>query len=143
MSLFNQGNLLLLLLAMKRIAILSLTAFYLLLTTGMFVCTMHCSAESLMTKVPMQMSSKKTDHCKNDKDCDCCKKHSSFVIKENLKPDFTIQFGQQPISTIPTQYLINYRAIETITTATAQINGKAPPGKTGHFISILFCSLLI
>ncbi|TWI95060.1 hypothetical protein JN11_04489 [Mucilaginibacter frigoritolerans] len=128
---------------MKRIAVIGLTAFYLLLTTGMFVCTMHCSAEGLMAKASMQMSGNKTDHCKSDKPCDCCKKHGSFVIKENIKPDFTIQFGQHPASIAPTQHLINYQAVAIIANVDTQISGKAPPWKSGRSISILFRSLLI
>jgi hypothetical protein len=128
---------------MKRIAVIGLTAFYLLLTTGMFVCTMHCSAESLMAKTAMQMTGNKTDHCKSDKGCDCCKKHSSFIIKENLKPDFSVQFGQQPASVAPIQYLINYQAVATITDLHTRISGKAPPWKSGRSISILFRSLQI
>lgn len=89
------------------------------------------------------MSGNKTDHCKSDKPCDCCKKHGSFVIKENIKPDFTIQFGQHPASIAPTQHLINYQAVAIIANVDTQISGKAPPWKSGRSISILFRSLLI
>jgi hypothetical protein len=138
MALYKRDNLLLLLLTMKRIAVIGFTAFYLLLTTGMFVCTMHCSAESVMTKATMQMAGNK-----GEKGCDCCKKHGSFVIKENLKPDFTVQFGQQSISVIPSQYTINYQAIAPVINAEELVNGKAPPWKSGRSISIRFRSFLI
>ncbi len=83
------------------------------------------------------------DHCKSDKDCDCCKKHGSFIIKENIKPGFVIQFGQQPTAVNPVQYLNSYPAIAVINNADTRISGEAPPGKSGRSIAILFRSLLI
>ena len=75
---------------MKNIAILLLTSFYLLITTGIFVCAVHCSAEALTAKSSMKMQHHsccaKMDHRKENKGSGCCKKHGAFLVKENLKP---------------------------------------------------------
>lgn len=133
---------------MKRAAIITMTVFYLLLTTGMFVCIVHCGAQSLLEKPSIAMAhtgmaghgSKK--HCDGDKDCGCCKKHGAYVIKENLKPGSELQFAQIGYCAglpVTAYYSFNISYISN----TTRVNGKAPPGKTGKLISIQFCSLQI
>jgi hypothetical protein len=81
--------------AMKKTAILGITAFYLLLTSGMLVCAAHCTTEKLLVKHGMQMASvNPCKHCNNCKKSGCSKKHGNFVIKENLKPGYDIHFVQ-------------------------------------------------
>jgi hypothetical protein len=128
---------------MKKAAVIVMAAFYLLLTTGMFVCILHCTANVFVSKPLMVMdnapSSKKecTKH-----NCDCCKKHGEYVIKENLKPAPIAQFS--PVAVLityatpqgrftPKQRLTNY--------AWAHI--KAPPGISGKAKSIQLRSLQI
>ena len=134
---------------MKRAAVLSIAAFYLLLTTGMFVCLVHCTGESLMGhKMAMQALNHNASHhhhkhsSKSD-DCDCCKKHGNYVIKENIKP-----VGVDALS--PAIAIIN-RPFESIPAATHYIVlntfklslGKAPPGLSGKAIAIQQRSLQI
>jgi len=134
---------------MKRAAVLSIAAFYLLLTTGMFVCLVHCTGKSLMgNKMAMQAMSHKASHhhhkhgAKSD-DCDCCKKHGNYVIKENIKPAGIDE--QLPFLAIVT------RSFQSIPAATHYIVlntfklslGKAPPGLSGKAIAIQQRSLQI
>ena len=129
---------------MKRTAILTLTAFYLLLTSGRFVCAVHCGVEKLVAKPGMQMACEKSC-CKQQRNCknnDCSKTHGSFVIKENLKPVTEVQFVQNSVSVLPIQrpkFLLTdisgyHPLFET---------GKAPPGISGKLIFIKLHSLLI
>ena len=124
---------------MKKAVAFSMAAFYLLLTTGMFVCIVHCTAESLTVKSGMASSH---NHCKKDKDCDCCKKHGSYVIRENIKPgsDFRVLL---PASSICYEQLpdLIYQQIKQNNISCT--NSHAPPGKSGKVISIRFHSLQI
>jgi len=132
---------------MKKAAIFSITAFYLLLTTGMFVCMVHCAAETLLAKQGMQMAGSATHgHQKNDcgmgKDCDCCKKHGSYIVKENLKPGNDVQLVH--IATLtPHIQIADFRLTVSIHNNLSWANSNAPPGKSGKAISIQYCSLLI
>ena len=133
---------------MKKAAIFSITAFYLLLTTGMFVCIVHCAAEKFLTKPAMTMAgadmhmhgAKK--HCDDGKDCDCCKKHGTYVVKENLKPSFELQFTQTAVL-VHQQLIVGYINYNVSISHALWFNGKAPPGKSGRSISILFRSLQV
>ncbi len=135
---------------MKRAAVLSIAAFYLLLTTGMFVCLVHCTGESLMgNKMAMQAMDHKAAHhhhhkhsSKND-DCDCCKKHGNYVIKENIKPvgvdaqSPSLAIISQPFQSIST-------ATQYVVLNTFKLSlGKAPPGLSGKAIAIQQRSLQI
>ncbi|MBB6111606.1 hypothetical protein [Mucilaginibacter lappiensis] len=134
---------------MKRAAVLSIAAFYLLLTTGMFVCLVHCTGQSLMgNKMAMHAMNQKASHhhhkhsTKSD-DCDCCKSHGNYVIKENIKPAGVDE--QSPLMAIIT------RPFQSIPAATHYIvlntvklsYGKAPPGLSGKAIAIQQRSLQI
>jgi hypothetical protein len=130
---------------MKKAAILSITAFYLLLTTGMFVCIVHCSAEAMIIKPVMHLAyagHHHKDSCKSGKDCDCCKKHGTYIIKENIKP--VASFDSQQFAIIIDHPLIENFIQEYPTTATlAWRDSNAPPWKSGKAISIQFRSLQI
>ena len=130
---------------MKRLAILSITAFYLLLTTGMFVCVVHCAAENLAIKPAMPMAGamhQDKKHCAEKKDCDCCRKHGSFIIKESIRPATDLQFVQTAI-------LVRHAEIAgfLLNASFDQDNllheSNAPPGRSGRFILIQNRSLLI
>jgi hypothetical protein len=129
---------------MKKAAIIGMATFYLLLTTGMFVCMVHCAAESLTSKPAMAMGhgNKHKKQCAGGSDCDCCKKHGEYVVKENLKPGSDLQFSTVAVllgHTIPAG-LFTPRARLTNYTWT---DSKAPPGKSGKLISIQFRTLQI
>jgi len=130
---------------MKKAAIFSMAAFYLLLTTGMFVCIVHCAAESMVKKPAMAMAHNHSHQSKkhrNSSGCDCCKQHGAYVVKENLKPGFDYQFS-------PTAVLIAFAVPEGLFTTKQQLTNycwadtKAPPGKSGRALSIQLRSLQI
>jgi hypothetical protein len=135
---------------MKKTAILSIAAFYLLLTTGMFVCLIHCAGESVFQpKMVMQAMNHATHHGKHhqhntkDKDCDCCNKHSNYVIKENIKPA-TVDVQAPQLAALPRQF--NYVPVTDAYTALNILPlpyGKAPPGISGKALSIQLRSLQI
>jgi len=130
---------------MKKAAILSMAAFYLLLNTGMFVCIVHCSAETLAAKPAMHMANRghaSKMHCNNSKNCDCCKKHGSYVIKENIKPYFEWRFSPgvgMANNLITPASLLPAREISGI----PWTNINAPPGMTGKDIFLKIHSLRI
>lgn len=129
---------------MKKAAVFGMAAFYLLLTTGMFVCMVHCAAEGLVKKPAMAMehNHQPKKQCARGSDCGCCKQHGEYVVKENLKPGFDYQFS--PIAT-----LVAYAVPEGFFTPKRQPTNyswtdiKAPPGKSGKTISIQLRSLQI
>jgi len=133
---------------MKKAAVLSLTAFYLLLTTGMYVCLMHCSAEylkagSVTHMASMDASSHSQKTCTKDKNCDCCKNHGSYVVKENLKPASDFRFSKTELAITKTELpVLSLRAPDFSNTVT-RTNDHAPPWKSGRIILTDICSLKI
>ena len=129
---------------MKKAAVFSMAAFYLLLTTGMFVCMVHCAAQSLVKKPAMVMgrSHQPKKACSHGSDCGCCKQHGEYVVKENLKPGFDYQFSA-------TAVLVAYAIPQGLFTPKQQLTNyswadcKAPPGKSGKALSIQLRSLQI
>ncbi|MBS1527337.1 MAG: hypothetical protein JST19_16915 [Bacteroidetes bacterium] len=133
---------------MKKIAVFCLATFYLLLTTGMFVCIVHCSAQWFLERPALALAhhdSHAQHHhkgCGKDKDCDCCKKHGSYAVKENIKP--ALDFPFTPVAKI--DYRVDLRDItfrEPVIINSSWTDSNAPPAASGKDISIRFCSLLI
>jgi len=127
---------------MKKAAVLSITAFYLLLTTGMFVCMVHCTAENMVAKpaMTMLMDHHGKDCCKNDHDCG--KKHGNYVIKENIKTATEVQFAQTALPT-PRFELAGFVVTVPFVQTTLPQQTKAPPDKSGRAIIIQNHSFLI
>lgn len=129
---------------MKKAAALCLTAFYLLLTSGMFVCAVHCTTEKLVNKQCMQMAGTPGKCCADKSKGDgCCKKHANFVIKENVKPGYQIRFSLPLLTFLPVKPIGVTFEPAAFTPIASMNNGNDPPGKSGKAISIRFCSLLI
>jgi hypothetical protein len=134
---------------MKRTAVLSIAAFYLLLTTGMYVCILHCTAEYFIhPKIAMHddcdeaHEGKEHKPCKDKDSCDCCKKHGAYVIKENIKPAADFQYLQFAV-TIDHPVIVNFIQVYPAATTLVWTNSHAPPWKSGKDISIQFRSLQI
>jgi len=126
---------------MKKAAILSITAFYLLLTTGMFVCAVHRAAKSIAAKPEMAMGNHNKDCCKNDGK-DCSKKHGNYVIKENIKPATEVQFMQTALP-VPHLQFRDFVAAVHLVQVTLPQQTKAPPDRSGKAIIIQNHTFLI
>ena len=139
---------------MKKAAIFSIAAFYLLLTTGMFVCIVHCAGEyffhpqiALHDDHDEDHEAKENHHgkekdCKGDKDCSCCNKHDNFVIKENFKPGLDLDAPQIAILSHHSSF-VNLITDYPVVRFAAWQQSNAPPGLSGKSIIIKFRSLLL
>jgi hypothetical protein len=134
---------------MKKAAILSIAAFYLLLTTGMYVCILHCTAEYFVRpKIAMHddcdeaHEGKEHKPCKDNDGCDCCKKHGAYVIKENIKPANDFQSVQVAVA-IDHPVIVNFIQEYPAAITLVWTDSHAPPWKSGKDISIQFRSLQI
>ncbi|HZY36957.1 MAG TPA: hypothetical protein VFE53_09930 [Mucilaginibacter sp.] len=130
---------------MKRTAIFTLTAFYLLLTSGTFVCAVHCSLARLEVQPEMQMAGTPScsKPCCADKQHNCTKKHGNFSIKENIQPGYSIRMHMPLLTLNYSPYALPYTS-QIIQQPSGIISraGKAPPG-SGKLTAITFRSLLI
>jgi len=133
---------------MKKNAAIVLAAFYLLLSTGMYVCTFSCGSELVIDLITFgtckqhQHESKKMD-CNGEEDCPCCKKHGNYTVKENIKPVINNQVPEIPLVTeildsfsFQSNYLFG-----TLSVAWPNSNSPPPGGSTPVYIKIR--SLLI
>jgi len=132
-----------------------MAAFYLLLTTGMYVCFVSCGSNhirELLSAVAThekhhessgQACHKGEKNCKGDKDCDCCKKHGNYTVKENIKPECDFLHLEVPVIAETTFYFdfLNNQTI-IITSVTLPKSNAPPPGITSP-IFIKVRSLLI
>ena len=112
---------------MRKINAISMAAFYLLLTTGVFACLLHCTEMYLFqSKVAAESHHNETkdnghgdkghakngkeskdDDCGAGKDCDCCvKDHGLYLVKENLKDNFRLQIACLTVGVVPAPYFI-------------------------------------
>jgi hypothetical protein len=131
---------------MKKALSIALASFYLLLTTGMFVCLVHCGAEYFWgdKAMPMQQMAMGTQkHAKNDDKCGCCKQHGNFVVKENIKPGLSLHFSLPVVAIVPLWAVPSFNNGLPTNELALFMQGKAPPGLSGRQISIQHCSLLI
>lgn len=142
---------------MKKFAALSLASFYLLLTTGMFVCLVSCGTSNLIGLLASNVSSE--SHCRNEKEnhcqeegkkpcngeegCSCCKQHGAFTVKENIKPDSKFQLLEIPVITDEIVCLISYTCDKFKTNTDTWPEGNAPPGVVKEPLYISNRSLLI
>lgn len=142
---------------MKKFAALSFASFYLLLTTGMFVCLVSCGTSHLMKLVALNVSSESHCHkenethceekseepCDGNKDCSCCKQHGTFTVKANIKPDSNFHVLEIPIIAENIACLISYIGYTFETSTDAWPEGNAPPGAVKEPLYISNRSLLI
>jgi hypothetical protein len=126
---------------MRKTCAISFAAFYLLLTTGMFVCIVHCAGEYLLKP---QVSnnhhseeakshdegkphSDEKEPCSKDKDCKCCDQHGQYAISENIQSAGSPLFCVIAILTFPTDSkdLFNFhKEVKSMDWP----KGNAPPG---------------
>jgi hypothetical protein len=83
---------------MKKAAIIMLTAFYLLLTTGIYGCILACANVTLNPKTQLEMSlsnaceAQHNEHARTVNVHSCCGNQSSFVIREHQEWSAEQQF---------------------------------------------------
>lgn len=117
---------------MKKIGALSFAAFYLMLTTGLFVCLLHCamaSSFSLEDTTAHQEAKIVTGTVVLDKDCDCCEHHGEYAVKENAKTSATAGLKTRYVWSAVSQqvfsYLIRTESVENIGKWTAHTSSPA------------------
>ena len=83
---------------MKKAAILTITACYLLLTTGIYVCLLACASAAPIAKTAMEMShdsaceTQSNAHTNTVKFHSCCANNDSFVSKEHQEQGAELKF---------------------------------------------------
>jgi hypothetical protein len=138
---------------MKKFAIGSIAAFYLLLTTGMFVCIVHCAGDyffhpQIALHEDHEEEHERKDHhgkekdCKGDKDCSCCNTHDNFVVKENFKPGLDFSAPEVAVLT-HYSFFVNLITDYPVVRFAAWQQSNAPPGLSGQSIIIKLRTLLI
>ena len=117
---------------MKKIGALSFAAFYLMLTTGLFVCLLHCamaSGFSLENTADHQEAKIPTGTVVLDKDCDCCEHHGEYAVKENAKTSATAGLKTRSVLSAISQqvfsYLIRTESVSNIGEWTAHTSSPA------------------
>lgn len=101
---------------MRKLCALGLTTFYLLLTTGVYACLLHCTTEYLSSHLGkvQEIHQSDQDHGKGQEkdeddcrsgDCDCCYHHGVYVVKENFSPAFDFQFSIAHVALVPLSQL--------------------------------------
>ena len=153
---------------MRKFGAFGLAAFYLLLTTGMFVCLVHCSAEYLFGKTTTeviahqdddhdhetlpaagkhQAHEKGKDHkksCGEGKDCSCCNKHDNYVIKENSSAAPELQLSTMQVAAFPAAYQSGLALqIGIYQEKVSWLNATGPPRSKSQSLFIKYRSLLI
>ncbi|HTN20716.1 MAG TPA: hypothetical protein VL125_09585 [Pelobium sp.] len=126
---------------MRNTCAISFAAFYLLLTTGMYVCILHCTGEYLFTlpasnhhyseEAKPHDETKPHSHekgpCSKDEDCKCCNQHNQYAISENIQTAGSPFFSAIAILSFanPTKdFFSAYRELKPIDWP----KGNAPPG---------------
>jgi len=126
---------------MRKTCAISFAAFYLLLTTGMFVCIVHCAGEYILKpqvsnnhhseKAKSHHEAKphslKKEPCSKDKDCKCCDQHGQYAINENIQSTSSPFFAAVAILTFPSgtkDLFILHREGKSMDWP----KGNAPPG---------------
>lgn len=154
---------------MKKISAISVAAFYLLLTTGLYVCILHCTADYFLgthQNIAASQSTgnkhgdgesdhhqEKSDHhgkksekddkeCGGDANCSCCNQHGQYAIKENIQTSAKIHLAVATLTLGQTSILTNANPSTEILDMTWP-HGNAPPFSPKKPIYISNRSLLI
>jgi len=133
---------------LKRITVFGLLAFFLVLNSGMLLCSVHCCIASMVTKPQLQMAGSPCKmHCskctQQNKNQDCSKKHGNLSIKENIQPGYSIRM-HMPLLTMLQSPFLHFNAFPAAQPLVAEVSaGKAPPGIAGISLTIRYRNLLI
>jgi hypothetical protein len=154
---------------MRKFGAISLAAFYMLLTTGMFVCLVHCSAEYFFAGSGQQLSvhdddgddhdhaitadhhdehpkGKEHDHkksCGEGSGCSCCNQHGSYVVKENINEPINHSLNATLIAFYPIPYQFLPLNPEIYQREVSWLNATGPPRGPDQPLYISYRSFLI
>ncbi|PAW95171.1 hypothetical protein CKK33_17365 [Mucilaginibacter sp. MD40] len=157
---------------MRRFGAFTLAAFYLLLTTGMFVCLVHCGAEYFFGTPGHELvvhedgddddhdhdaapsaghddehEKEKSQHhkksCGEGKDCSCCNRHDNYVVKENTSGSLEFQSFAIQVILFPLPYQALPPMPGIYEAKVSWLNATGPPGAVRPPLFIKYRSLLI
>lgn len=157
---------------MRKFGAFGLAAFYLLLTTGMFVCLVHCGAEFLLEKSGHELTAlalddhmgdghdeeslagHDSDHhedkehghkksCGEGKDCSCCNQHGNYVIKENSSASMEFQLSALQVAVIFLPYDSAAPVRGIYEAKVSWLNATGPPRSAVQPLFLKYRSLLI
>jgi hypothetical protein len=145
---------------MRKLGAISLASFYLMLTTGMFVCLMHCGTEYFFEKPRHEIAKQvpgghqdahgkgQAHHqkkpCGKGGDCSCCNQHGNYIIKENINGSFNFQLAVAlPVIVYPIPYLQLAPLTGIYHQKASWLNATGPPLFTNRQLYISYQSLLI
>lgn len=136
---------------MKKVSAIGFAAFYLLLTTGLYVCILHCTTDYLLGTYGKEINAhseksgkheEKKKDCDKDENCSCCNEHGQYAVKENILISSKIYATAINIAIfhadIPGR-LGSYKEVTAITWP----HGNAPPSVLKQPLYISYRSLLI
>lgn len=100
-------------LPMKKIGALSFAAFYLMLTTGMFVCLLHCAMGTTFTLEDQELhvetkAATIQGAMLSEADCACCEHHGEYGVKENVKTVATAGLKARYLLSAASQSIFSY-----------------------------------
>ncbi|WP_316747703.1 hypothetical protein [Pedobacter gandavensis] len=119
---------------MKKLGALSFATFYLMLTTGLFVCLLHCSMGSgfLPEDQEVHVETKiagTAGTMLSEADCACCEHHGEYAVKENVKTSATAGLKARYVLSATSQsifsYLLRTESVENIGAWTAHTSTPA------------------
>ena len=134
---------------MKRNAALVFAAFFLLISTGAYVCAFSCGSAFVIdlfktaSSQPKQENNHHSKACKGDQDCPCCKKHGNYNVKENLRPSVDVQFPEILLTLVSIVHSDFQRGYNYVFETTTWAKNHAPPTGSSMPIFIKIHSLLI
>lgn len=153
---------------MRKLGAIGLASFYLLLTTGMFVCLVHCSAEYFFAGSGYQLSAHDDDNgdddhtipanhnghhkgkehghkkpCGKGSGCSCCNQHGTYVVKENINGPLNHSLSAVPIVFYPIPYQLLAPDPEIYPRKVSWLNATGPPRVPDQPLYISHQSFLI
>ncbi|MBD1395095.1 hypothetical protein [Mucilaginibacter glaciei] len=123
---------------MKKNCAIIMTSFYLLLTTGVYACLLHCTADYIsenllksaaihaVTEEHEQDEKGEDDDCRKG-DCDCCYHHGSYVVKENYHPVADYKLTAIHVAIIPSDRQLFFYVPEIFTPVISWPRSTGPP----------------
>ncbi|MEJ6982455.1 hypothetical protein WG906_18460 [Pedobacter sp. P351] len=125
---------------MKKAAV-CMAAFYLLLITGMYACIVSCGSghiKEFLSSNVFKAKHNETDikancigesekHCDGEEGCPCCEKHGNYTVKENIKPDSSLELLKIPALAESYGHSISHTLFSIEPTSNAWPNSHAPP----------------